>query len=164
MKNTYKISVLVSFLAVLFFAGNSFAQMSLSEGLTAAKSSNKKIVLFIGSASDTWTKKMQSEVYTNAGVQSALANFVWVSLDADSKTPVTYDGKSTTVADLAKSFNTTGYPSHVFLNPDGSVIKFKYNGEEVMNFAGYMEAGEFQKMLNFFSSDQYKNTDLSNVL
>jgi len=164
MKNTYKISVLVSFLAILFFAENSFAQMSLSDGLNAAKSSNKKIVLFIGSSSDTWTKKMQNEVYSNAGVHSALANFVWVSLDADSKTPVTFDGKSTTVADLAKHFNATGYPSHVFLNPDGSVITFKYNGEDVMNFPGYVEAGEFQKMLNYFNSDQYKNTDLSKVL
>lgn len=164
MKNTLKISVLVSFLAVIFFAGNSFAQMSLSDGLAAAKSSNKKVVLFIGSSSDTWTKKMQTEVYSNAGVQSALSNFVWVSLDADSKTPITFDGKSTTVADLAKQFNATGYPSHVFLNPDGSVIKFKYNGEEVMNFPGYVEAGEFQKMLNFFSSDQYKTTDLSKIM
>ena len=163
MKNTFKISVLVSFLAVMFFTGNSFAQMSLSDGLSAAKSSNKKVVLFIGSASDTWTKKMQSEVYSNAAVQTALSNFVLVSLDADSKTPVTFDGKSTTVADLAKNFNATGYPSHVFLNPDGSVIKFKYNGEEVMNFAGYVEAAEFQKMLNYFNTDQYKTTDLSKV-
>jgi thioredoxin-related protein len=137
--------------------------MSLGDGLNAAKSSNKKIVLFIGSASDAWTKKMQSEVYTNAGVQSALANFVYVSLDADSKTPVTYDGKSITVSELAKHFNATGYPSHVFLNSDGSIIKFKYNGEEVMNFAGYVDAAEFQKMLNYFSSDQYKTTDLSKV-
>ncbi len=160
MKNIIKISVLM----VLFFAANSFAQMSLSDGLNAAKSSNKKVILFIGSASDTWTKKMQTEVYTNAGVQSALANFVFVSLDADNKTPVTFDGKSTTVADLAKHFNATGYPSHVFLNPDGSVIKFKYNGEEVMNFPGYVEAAEFQKMLNYFSSDQYKTMDLNKVL
>lgn len=160
MKNITKIFVLL----ILFFAANTYAQMSLSDGLNAAKSSNKKVILFIGSSSDAWTKKMQSEVYSNAAVQSALANFVLVSLDADSKTPVTYDGKSTTVADLAKHFNATGYPSHVFLNPDGSVIHFKYNGEDVMNFAGYVEAAEFQKMLNFFNSDQYKNTDLSKVL
>ncbi|MBS1493313.1 MAG: DUF255 domain-containing protein [Bacteroidetes bacterium] len=164
MKKTFRISVLVSFLTLVFLVGNSFAQMSLADGLAAAKNSNKKIVLFIGSSSDAWTKKMQSEVYTNAAVQSALANFVYVNLDADNKTPVTYDGKSITIADLAKHFNTTGYPSHVFLNPDGSVIKFKYNGEEVMNFAGYVEAAEFQKMLTFFSSDQYKTTDLSKVL
>ena len=159
MKNIIKISVLM----ILFFAANSFAQMSLSDGLNAAKSSNKKVILFIGSSSDAWTKKMQSEVYTNAAVQSALTNFVFVNLDADSKTPVTFDGKSTTVADLAKHFNATGYPSHVFLNSDGSVIKFKYNGEEVMNFAGYVEAPEFQKMLNYFNTDQYKTTDLSKV-
>jgi thioredoxin-related protein len=159
MKSTIKISVLI----ILFFAVNSYAQMSLSDGLNAAKSSNKKVVLFIGSSSDTWTKKMQSEVYSNAAVQASLANFILVNLDADSKTPVTFDGKSTTVADLAKSFNATGYPSHVFLNSDGSVIRFKYNGEEVMNFAGYVEAAEFQKMLNYFNTDQYKTTDLSKV-
>lgn len=160
MKNIIKISVLM----ILFFAANSFAQMSLSDGLSAAKSSNKKVVLFIGSSSDTWTKKMQNEVYTNAGVQSALANFVFVSLDADSKIPVTFDGKSISIADLAKHFNATGYPSHVFLNSDGSVIHFKYNGEDVMNFPGYVEASEFQKILSFFSSDQYKNTDLNKIL
>jgi len=160
MKNIVKISILF---AVLFFAANSYAQMSLSDGLSAAKSSNRKVVLFIGSASDAWTKKMQSEVYSNAAVQSALSNFVLVSLDAESKTPVTFDGKSTTVADLAKHFNATGYPSHVFLNSDGSVIKFKYNGEEVMNFAGFVEAPEFQKMLTYISSDQYKTTDLNKV-
>lgn len=160
MKNILKISVLL----VLFLAANSYAQMSLSDALNSAKSSNKKIVLFIGSSSDTWTKKMQSEVYTNAGVQSALGSFILVNLDADSKTPVTYDGKSMTVADLAKHFNSTGYPSHVFLNPDGSVITFKYNGENVMNYPGYTEASEFQKVLNYFSSDQYKTTDISKIL
>lgn len=162
MKNL-KISILTILFATVFFAGNLFAQMSLSDGLASAKSSNKKVVLFIGSSSDTWTKKMQSEVYSNAAVQAALSNFVLVNLDADSKTPVTFDGKSTTVAELAKNFNATGYPSHVFLNPDGSVIHFKYNGEDVMNFAGYVEAAEFQKMLNYFNTDQYKTTDLSKV-
>ncbi|MBS1515105.1 MAG: DUF255 domain-containing protein [Bacteroidetes bacterium] len=160
MKNILKISVLL----VLLLAANSYAQMSLSDALNAAKSSNKKVILFIGSSSDTWTKKMQNEVYTNAGVQSALGSFILVNLDADSKSTVTYDGKSMTVADLAKHFNATGYPSHVFLNPDGSVIKFKYNGEDVMNFPGYVEAGEFQKILGYFSSDQYKSTDISKIL
>jgi thioredoxin-related protein len=89
---------------------------------------------------------------------------VLVNLDADSKTSVTFDGKNYTIADLAKHFNATGYPSYVFLNPDGSVIHFKYNGEEVMNFPGYVEADEFVKMLNYISSDQYKTTDLSKVL
>lgn len=164
MKNTLKISVPILFVTILLFASNTFAQMSLSDGLSVAKSSNKKVVLFIGSSSDAWTKKMQSEVYTNAGVQSALANFVLVNLDADSKANVTFDGKTMSIADLGKHFNATGYPSHVFLNPDGSVIHFKYNGEDVMNFPGYVEAPEFQKMLNFFSSDQYKYTDLNKVL
>jgi len=159
MKNIYKVSVLL----ILLFAANSYAQMSFNDGLAAAKSGNKKVVLFIGSGSDNWTKKMLSEVYSNDAVKAALANFVWVELDAESKTQVTYNGKSMSPADLARAFNSTGYPTHVFLNPDGSVIKFKYNGEEVMNFPGYVEASEFQKMLNYFNSGQYKDTDLNKV-
>jgi len=160
MKNILKLSVLV----ILFFAANSYAQMSFNDGLATAKSSNKKIVLFIGTGSDNWTKKMLSEVYSNDGVKTALANFVWIELDADSKSQVTYNGKTMSPADLARAFNSTGYPTHVFLNPDGSIIKFKYNGEEVMNFPGYVEASEFQKMLNYFNSGQYKDTDLNKVL
>jgi len=151
-------------LIVFLLAGAVNAQTSFGDGLSKGKSLNKKILINIYSESDTWSQKMD-KVYSNGNISSYVSsNFVYVKLNANGSDKVSYGGKEFTSASLAKYFGATGYPTHVFLGPDGSVLKFIYNGESVGAFSGYLEAGDFEKLLKYFSENKYQNTDLGKVL
>lgn len=117
----------------------------------------------IYSENDNWSKKMESEVYSSGKVQSALSGFVFIKLNAESKDRQVYNKKEYSSSELAKTLGATGYPTFVFMNPDGSIIKFKYNSEEVYNISGFIGEADFIEMLDFFMQNKYKDTDLSVV-
>lgn len=154
-------TVIISFLIV----SSTYAQQSytFSSGLDAAKSSGKKVFLYIYSESDTWSKKTETDVLGSDGVKKALGAFTIIKLNADSPDKFTYNKKEYTSSDLAKQFGGTGYPTFVFMNSDGSVISFKYNGDNTSNISGFLGADDFVDMLNFFSQDKYKSSDLSTI-
>lgn len=140
------------------------AQTTFSDGLSKGKSQKKKIVVNIYSENDTWSQKMD-QVYSNSAISSYIsANFIYVKLNANGSDKVSYGGKDYTSASLAKFFGATGYPTHVFLGPDGSLLKFTYNGESVSAFSGYVDAGDFEKLLKYFAENKYQNTDLGKIL
>jgi thioredoxin-related protein len=137
---------------------------NFNEGLEKAKSQNKKVLVNIYSETDSWCVKMET-VYTNESIKSIInSNFIYVKLNGQGSEKYIYNEKQIMASELAKLLGVTGYPTHVFLNSDGSPIKFKYNGEIVNSYPGYVEASEFEKILKFFSGDQYKDTDLSKIL
>lgn len=153
--------------AVFIFLSFSYAlsqtTYSLSEGIKTAKSSGKKIFVEIYSLNDNWSKKMESEVYTSSKIQSALSDFVFVKINADASDKITYGGKEYTSSELSKALGATGYPTFVFMNSDGSVIKFKYNGEEENNISGFLGEDDFSELLQFFAQDKFKSSDLSTI-
>ena len=155
---------LVTIFLLFVLCSVSFSQTyNFTDGINVAKSLNRKIIVEIFSDNDNWSKKMESEVYSSAKVQSALSDFVFIKLNAESKDKQSYNKKEYTSSELAKSFGATGYPTFVFMNPDGSLIKFKYNSEEVSNLSGFIGESDFIEMLGFFLQNKYKDTDLSTV-
>ena len=148
-----------------FFVSSSFSQTSynFNDGMNAAKSNGKKIFLDIYSASDNWSKKMDSEVYSSDKVKAALSNFVFIKLNADGQEKCSYGKKEYTAAELAKVFDGTGYPTFLFLNSDGSIISFKLNNEQTTYLSGFLGEADLVEMLNFFAQNKYKDTDLSTV-
>ncbi len=144
---------------------DSYAQKSYSfnDGLNAAKSSGKKIVIDIYSQSDSWSKKMESDVYSSSKVQSAFSNFIFIKLNSDGTDKYNYQKKDYSSSALAKLFGGTGYPTFVFMDSDGSIIKFKYNGEETSSLSGFIGENDFEELLNYFSQNKYKDTDLSTI-
>jgi thioredoxin-related protein len=163
MKN-YKIVLIISFLFA--FLSNSIAQTSYSfnDGLAQAKANNKKVLISIYIDGDSWCEKMQA-VYSTDNIKNYInSNFIFIKLNGQGAEKYNYLGKQYTSAELAKFLGATGYPTHVFLNPDGTVIKYKYNGEVCNNYAGYVDAAEFEKILKYFATNQYKDTDLSKLL
>lgn len=149
---------------IMLMAGVMYSQTSFSDGLSTGKSQNKKIVVNIYSESDKWSQKMD-QVYSSSNISGYVAaNFVYVKLNALGSDKVSYGGKEYTSASLAKFFGATGYPTHVFLGPDGSILKFLYNGETVNAFSGYLDSGDFEKLLKYFAENKYQNTDLGKVL
>ena len=87
-----------------------------------------------------------------------------MKLNGEGSDKIIYNGKDYTSASLAKFLGATGYPSHVFLAPDGTILKFTYNGESASVFSGYLDAPEFEKLLKYFAENKYKSTDLGKVL
>ena len=140
------------------------AQTSFQSGLEKAKTSNKKVLINIYSDNDTWSQKMET-VYSTGSIMSYVnENFVYVKLNGEGSDKINYNGKVYTSASLAKFLGATGYPSHVFLAPDGTVLKFSYNGESNSVFSGFIDALEFEKLLKYFAENKYKDTDLNKVL
>lgn len=155
---------LITIFLIFILYSVSFSQTNnFSEGINSAKSLNRKIMVEIYSENDNWSKKMESEVYSYGKVQSALSGFVFIKLNAESKDRQVYNKKEYSSSELAKTLGATGYPTFVFMNPDGSIIKFKYNSEEVYNISGFIGETDFIEMLDFFMQNKYKDTDLSVV-
>ena len=155
-------NLIIVIMALMY--SNVFSQTSFSAGLSKAKSSNKIALINIYVDDDRWSQKMDA-VYSNGKIKSLVeGNFVYIKLNANGNEVYNYGGKDYTAKDLAKFFGATGYPTHVFLNPDGSIIQFKNNGQNSQNYPGFINEPEFEKLLNYITSGQYKNTDLSKVL
>ncbi|HEX2786936.1 MAG TPA: hypothetical protein VHP32_03455 [Ignavibacteria bacterium] len=158
----------IKYLLILFilaFTSQVFSQTvyNFTDGLAQAKSQNKKVIVEIYIPDNTWVDKMNG-IYAEPAISSILASsFVFVRLNASGTETYSYGGKNISAADLARQFEAMSYPTHVFLNPDGSVITFLYNGATSRNVPGYMDAGDFEQVLIYFR-DGKTSTDLSTIL
>jgi thioredoxin-related protein len=151
--------------SVIGAGSNLFAQLTFEEALVKAKAENKKVIVDIYTDWCGWCVKMDKDVYGNAEIKKIVdEKFIFVKLDAESKNKHSYSGKQYTEEELAAGFEATGYPTTVFLEPDGKLIEFNYDKSRMKNIPGYFKAGEFKKILEFIRDEKYKDTDLSTVL
>ncbi|MBC7126247.1 MAG: thioredoxin family protein [Bacteroidales bacterium] len=105
-----------------------FNKASWNDVLALAKKENKPIFLDISASWCGYCKKMKSTVFTDAEVSKYYnSTFINVSVDAEKGEGVM----------LAKRYGVKGYPTFVFLNPDGELI---------MQTSGYRAPGEFLKL------------------
>jgi len=160
-----KVKLFIIFFFVISAGSVSFAELTFEEALAKAKSENKKLIVDIYTDWCGWCVKMDKDVYGNAEIKKIVEeNFIFVKLDAESKNKHTYSGKQYTEEELAAGFEATGYPTTVFLEPDGKLIEFNYDKSRLKNIPGYFKAGEFKKILEFIRDGKYKDTDLSTVI
>ncbi len=157
----FMVQVLIS---VFFFNQNIFSG-SFDDALNLAKEQNKVVIVDVYTDWCGWCKKMDKDTYSNGDIKDLINdNFIYLKLDAESSEKHSYNGKTYTSADLAYYFQVDGFPSHVFLDPDGNVIEFKYNKFKMNNLPGYYGAKDFKKILEYFMEGKYKDTDLSAIL
>lgn len=141
---------------------NSQTVYNFNQGLEAAKSQNKLILVYIYSDGDRWCEKMSDEVLSSNSVKSALSSFVFVKLNSGSTDVYTYNGEKLTAVDLSKKLGVMSYPTNVIMNPDGSVISFMYNGVMSSNVPGFIDEEDYIAMLNYFKQGKQSTDDLSN--
>lgn len=92
--------------------GIQFETASWESILAKAKTENKPIFLDLSTPWCGYCKRMKANVFTDAKVgQYYNANFINVSLNAEAG-----DGIA-----LAKKYGVKGYPTFVYINPDGSI-------------------------------------------
>ena len=111
------------------------------EGLREAATSKRPVLVDVYTDWCGWCKRMDRDVYSQSEIREVLSQrFVLVKLNAESGETGRYDGRSLTSRSLATRFRVTGYPTTVFLRPDGT---------HLVNVPGYVPAPRFQLLLRY---------------
>ena len=110
-------------------------------GLEEARTSGRPVLVDVYTDWCGWCRRMDADVYSRADVRDALARrFVTVKLDAESSAALTYKTKRYSESSLAARFGVSGYPTTIFLKP---------NGDHLVNVPGYVPADRFVQLLRF---------------
>ena len=105
-----------------------FNTASWNEILASAKNENKPVFLDISASWCGYCKRMKANVFTDPQVGKFYnANFINVSVDGEKGEGI----------QLAKKYGVKGYPTFVFLNPDGSLA---------FQTSGYHKVDEFLEL------------------
>jgi thioredoxin-related protein len=132
---------------------------SFEDAYALSKKKPKKIFVDMYTDWCGWCKKMDSETFANPVIAEYMdKNFYCVKFNAERKDTVIIDGQTFINPNpkgprpgshqLAVSLlrGKMSYPSFCFLNEKGQLITV---------VAGYQQAREFEKILNWYGSDSY---------
>jgi len=123
------------------------APVTLAEALNEASRGGKKILIDVFAEWCPYCQRMHSDVYTSEEVLEAISDyFIWVKIDVESPSPVSYYGTEMTEAQFASALENESVPTTYFLNSEGAVI-----GSQ----PGFIEAEVFAALLKFVGSDAY---------
>ncbi|MFH1453976.1 MAG: thioredoxin family protein [Armatimonadota bacterium] len=142
MKNYLKI-LLILLAFVFVFTGISRADSikwhySFDDGLKAAKTSGKPVMVDFTAEWCGWCKKLDSDTFTNYKVIELSKNFICVKVDADR------------YPSIVERYNVTGFPCILFLDSNGNVIH---------RVSGFKSADKFIKDMEY----AYSKTGQSSV-
>jgi thioredoxin-related protein len=111
------------------------------QGIAEAKAAGKPVLVDVYTDWCGWCRRMARDVYGRDDVRASLARrFVTIRLNAEAADPASYRGKTHTSRTLASGFRVTGYPTTVFLRP---------NGDHLVNVPGYVPPERFLLLLEF---------------
>ena len=114
---------------------------SWNEGLREAAASNRPVLVDVYTDWCGWCRRMDRDVYARKDVEAYLSKrFVPIKLNAESRTSASYQGKAQTLRSIALRFGVSGYPTSVFLRPDG---------QHLGNMDGYIPADRFLLILRY---------------
>ena len=134
-------SIIAALLLVPAAGAAPVAWRGWNEGLAAASGGSKPVIVDVYTDWCGWCKRMDRDVYARSDVSEYLnQHFVMVRLNAESAERVNYAGRSLTARALSGSFEVTGYPTTIFLKPDGT---------HLVNVPGYISADKFLKLVRF---------------
>jgi thioredoxin-related protein len=131
---------------------------SFEDAYNLSKKKPKKIFVDMFTDWCGWCKKMDNETFANPVIAEYMSkNYYCVKFNAERKDTVVIDGQTFVNPNptgqrashqLAVSLlrGKMSYPSFVFLNEKGQLINV---------VAGYQQAREFEKILNWYGSDSY---------
>lgn len=121
------------------------------QALSRARSQGKPVYIQFHAAWCPYCKKLEKESYSQPAIQTLLnQDFVPVRLTEGDKTRYRIAGQSVGVQDLFLDYQVTGFPTLVFLEPDGKLIG---------KIPGYVEPADFQSLLRYIQTRSYRRMD-----
>lgn len=111
------------------------------QGLAEAQAKSKPVLVDVYTDWCGWCRRMDRDVYARDDVRASLEKrFVAVKLNAEADDAARYRGRDFTSRSIASGFRVTGYPTTIFLRP---------NGDHIVNVPGYIPADRFLLLLEF---------------
>ncbi len=122
---------------------------SYNEAQALAAKSKKPMLVDVYTDWCGWCKRMEATTYRDPRVVQELnRDFVLVRLNAESDREIHYRNESTTERELSRGvFGVSGYPTTIFLKPDGEIIAGQ---------PGYLEAAVFHSILRYVGTGAYQ--------
>lgn len=119
------------------------------EGLAEAKTSGRPVLVDVYTDWCGWCRRMERDVYARPEVRAYLdRHYVTIKLNAESEQPASYRGRRHTQQSIAAEFGVTGYPTTLFLKP---------NGEHLVKAPGYLPADRFLLILRYVAEGHFEN-------
>lgn len=120
---------------------SAFRWRAWDEGLREAAATKRPVLVDVYTDWCGWCRRMDRDVYSRADVRSYLnRHFVVVKLNAESQARGSYQGRVQSSQALARGFGVSGYPTSVFLRPDGG---------HIVNVGGYLPPERFLLVLRY---------------
>jgi thioredoxin-related protein len=121
----------------------------LEPALAEAKRANKPLLVDVYTDWCGWCRRMDKTTYGNAEVRDYVArSFVPARVNAeDDARRATYEGEERTYRQFADRFRITGYPTTLFLAPDGTLIT---------QLPGYVKPQTFLTVLRYVAEGHYR--------
>ena len=141
-------------IAGLFFwtsggAAGEGSWVAYGDAIKKAEGSERVVLVDVYTNWCSWCKKMDRDVYGTEEVQAVLdKHFVIAKLNAESTTAHDVRGTSLTEREIAKSFGVTGYPTTLFLTPEG---------EPITVLPGYVPKETFLVVLEYIHTRSYES-------
>lgn len=142
-------SLLLAFFMTASGSADSLKWYSFNEGLALARTEGKYVLVDFYTDWCGWCKKMDKETYTNQTVTTVLSkHFILVKVNAEDESAMaTYKQYTVSYPELTAGFGVTGFPSTVFLNPQGEYLTM---------VPGYIDAKSMKPILDYFHTSSYK--------
>jgi thioredoxin-related protein len=128
------------------------------KALEIANEENKHVIAYFTTAWCGYCKIMQKTTFKDPDVMALMVNdFVLAWTDGDSRNVLKVADKSGKVVDiterqLTKAFGVRGFPTFIFLKPDGTGIA---------PISGYWKAPQFKIALAYISTGSYEKMQFS---
>lgn len=97
--------------------------LSFDAAAAKAQKENKHLIVDIYTSWCGWCKVMDRQTYGNTEVAAFLsANFALAKVNGESASTLTWQGKTLTEREFAKTVGVTGYPSTFFMKPNADML------------------------------------------